>query len=205
MIRRREFITLLGGATAGWPMGVRAQQPKTAAIGYLRARSRQTEMPVLVAYHAGLREAGYVEGENVAFDYRFADGRYDELPAMAADLVRRKVDVIAVLGSTFAVLSAKQATQAIPIVFQQGADPIAAGLVTRLSRPGGNVTGTRDSLPTSDSTTDHTEVSTMMNSRFPPHAAARLRFTRAREQAQRLPDEERCARSAAAVREGHAG
>jgi putative tryptophan/tyrosine transport system substrate-binding protein len=110
-MRRREFIA--GISAAAWPLAALAQQRKTAAIGYLSARSWEAETSVLVAYRAGLREAGYVEGENVAFDYRFADGRYDELPAMAADLVRRKVDVIAVLGSTFAALSAKQATQAI--------------------------------------------------------------------------------------------
>ena len=139
-MRRRDFITLLGGAAAVWPFAARAQQPGVPVVGFLNVASPEGYRPMVTAFRQGLQESGYVEGRNVAIEYRWAEGRSDRLPAMAADLVRRQVAVIAAT-TTPAALAAKAATTTIPIVFETGGDPIQLGLVVSFNRPGGNVTG----------------------------------------------------------------
>ena len=138
-MRRREFITLLGGAAATWPFKARAQQSAVPVVGFLNSRASGENNGILVAFRQGLKEAGYVEGQNVTVEYRWADNQYDRLPAMAADLVGRHVDVIVSNGPP--VKAAKAATSTIPIVFGVGFDPLAFGLVSSLSRPDGNLTG----------------------------------------------------------------
>ena len=140
-MRRREFITLLGGAAASWPLAAQAQQPAMPVIGFLHAISAETTLDRLRGLHRGLKDTGYIEGENVTIVYRFAENQNERVPELAADLVRRPVSLIAATGGSASARAVKAATTTIPVVFIGGPDPVADGLVSSLARPGGNLTG----------------------------------------------------------------
>jgi ABC-type uncharacterized transport system substrate-binding protein len=141
MNNRREFITLVGGAAAAWPLAAKAQQTAMPLVGVLLPGTPAAEMLLLDAFKRGLAQAGYLEGQTVALEYRWAEGRFDRLPALSADLVRRNVSAIVTLSGTISALAAKAATTSVPILFVTGGDPVKAGLIVSLNRPGGNVTG----------------------------------------------------------------
>ena len=140
-MRRREFITILGGAAAVWPVGARAQQKGVPLIGFLNTQSADSFSHLVAGFQQGLREAGFLEGQNIQIEYRWAEGRYDRLPELANDLVHRGIAVLVATGGEPAALAAKGSTQTIPIVFLIGGDPVRIGLVSGMNRPGGNVTG----------------------------------------------------------------
>jgi putative tryptophan/tyrosine transport system substrate-binding protein len=182
-MRRRDFISLLGGAAAVWPLAARAQQPAMPTIGYLSARSPDDTTHLVAAFRRGLSGTGFTEGRNVTVEYSWALGQYDRLPSMAAALVRRRVSVLATSGGDSAVLAAKAATTTIPIVSTFSGDPVEGGLVASLNRPGGNVTGVtlltamlepkrlgllRDAFPQA------TAIGVLLNPNFPP-AESQLR------------------------------
>ena len=140
-MRRREFIAIVGCTAAAWPLASRAEQSPMPVLGFLNSASPQPFANYVAGFRAGLKEAGYIDGQNVTIEFRWAEGHYDRLPEMAADLVRHKVAVLVSTGGEPSVLAAKAATTTIPIVFTTGVDPIRAGFVSSLSRPGGNITG----------------------------------------------------------------